>query len=139
MLAEGSIADLVVVGSDPSLDIAALRDVRGVVLRGRLLERAELDARVGDLRKILAEVSEAAKAPIEVAEPEVPDGSVLLSGLVETSNEGGRIGAERWAIVRAQNGDVSFCGRRVVPGTSKAARVEIEVVQTARKAKLHSF
>jgi hypothetical protein len=139
-LAVGSVADVVLLGADPTEDIEALRDVRGVVLRGRLLEKAELDARVGELKKILGEIRALASAPIEVDPPSVPAGSTeLLSGLAETSTEGGRIAAERWAIARAKNGDVSFCGRRVVPGTSKASRVEIDVIQTLRKTQLVSF
>lgn len=138
-LAPGSVADVLLVGSDPSADIRALSDVRGVVLRGRMLERAEIEGRAAELQKLLADARAAATAPIEVAPPQVPAGTELLAGLVETLSEGGRIAAERWAVVRAQNGDVSFCGRRVVPGSSKAARVEIEVVQTTRKSQLQSF
>jgi hypothetical protein len=109
------------------------------VLRGRLLEQQELDQRVAELEKILGEIQALAAKPIEVDPPAVPEGTELLSGFAETSAEGGRLAGERWAIVRARNGDLSFCGRRVVPGTSKAARVEIEVVQTLRATQLMSF
>jgi len=138
-LAAGSVADVVLLGADPEQDIEALRDVRGVVLRGRLLEKPELDQRIAGLEKILAEIRDIASKPIAVDPPAVPEGTELLSGFAETGAEGGRIAGERWAIVRAQNGDLSFCGRRIVPGTSKAARIEIEVVQTLRGTQLTSF
>lgn len=40
----GNDADLVLLGSNPLLDVSATRDVAGVVLRGRWLPRDELDA-----------------------------------------------------------------------------------------------
>jgi len=101
-------------------------------LRGRLLERAELDQRVAAVRSRVLEEREAAERPIEVPPPRMPEGQVLLSGYAETSGAGGRIAGERWAIVRGANGDLTFCGRRRVP----TAGIEVEVAQTLRKDQL---
>ncbi len=46
---EGLEADLVLVDGDPLADLSALRRIAGVMLRGRWLDRAELDARLGAL------------------------------------------------------------------------------------------
>lgn len=40
-LAVGAVADLILLEADPRLDLSALRDVRAVVLRGRVIPRSE--------------------------------------------------------------------------------------------------
>lgn len=52
-LVEGSPADLVLLGADAFGDLAALADVRGVVLRGRHLDRGELDSVLEGLERQL--------------------------------------------------------------------------------------
>lgn len=42
-VAPGYVADLVLLGSDPTVDIAASRDLRGVMIRGTWLDRGALD------------------------------------------------------------------------------------------------
>ena len=44
----GLRADLVLLAGDPLLDVNRAREPLGVMLRGRWLERAELDALLGD-------------------------------------------------------------------------------------------
>ena len=44
----GLRADLLLLAGDPLLDVNSAREPLGVLLRGRWLERAELDALVGD-------------------------------------------------------------------------------------------
>lgn len=134
-LAAGAIADVVVVDGDPEKDVAALGKVRDVVLRGRLLERGDLDKLVEATRQVARAQREEAEKPIDVAEPSLPAGTVLLSGYAETSGAGGRIAGERWAIVREPDNDVDFCGRRLIP----EAGVEVEVSQTLRGKTLVAF
>jgi imidazolonepropionase-like amidohydrolase len=55
-VAVGQRADLLLLDADPREDVRHTREPRGVVLRGRWLPRAELDA-------MLAEVEAAVKAP----------------------------------------------------------------------------
>jgi imidazolonepropionase-like amidohydrolase len=42
-IAEGEVADLVLLDADPRLDIAATRAIRAVIMRGRLFDRDALD------------------------------------------------------------------------------------------------
>jgi imidazolonepropionase-like amidohydrolase len=49
-IATGQRADIVLLAADPLADISAVRDVRGVLLRGRWLPRETLDAMVAELR-----------------------------------------------------------------------------------------
>lgn len=135
----GQRPDLVLLERDPREDVANLRSVRAVVLRGRLLERAELDA---GRERLLAELREdrlAAERPIEVAPPRTPPGETLLSGMVETRVVGGRIAAERWAIVRGEDDRLHFCGRRVVAAANGGVAVEVEVRQSPKGDRLETF
>jgi imidazolonepropionase-like amidohydrolase len=43
-VAQGMAADLVLLDADPLADVANLRRIRAVMVRGRLVERADLDA-----------------------------------------------------------------------------------------------
>ncbi len=135
----GASADLLVLRADPRSDVAALREVAGVVLRGTWLERAALDERIAALRKSMAEARARAREPIAVAAPDLPEGTPLLRGMAETSATGGRICAERWAIVRGKDGSLSFCGRRLTPAGPKQPAIEVAVRQTVKDGRLESF
>ncbi len=50
-LRPGLAADLVWLRADPTADIAATRDIAGVMVRGRWLDRATLDAGLADIRQ----------------------------------------------------------------------------------------
>jgi imidazolonepropionase-like amidohydrolase len=56
-VAEGKLADLVLLEGDPLEDIDNVRKIRAVVFRGELLDRNELDG-------MLAGVEEAAQRPL---------------------------------------------------------------------------
>jgi len=51
----GARADLVLLGTDPLADIEAVRDVRAVVLRGRVLDRDDLDRLMDDAKGAVIE------------------------------------------------------------------------------------
>lgn len=138
-LREGAVADLVLLGADPGADVAALREVRGVVLRGMSLTRADLDAALGALRAAQAAAQEAAERGIAVAPPSLPQGREVLRGLVESRTAAGTIAAERWSIVEGVEGSLYFLGRRLMPGSAERASIEVETRQVVRGDKLDSF
>ncbi len=137
-LEPGKLADLVVLRSDPTLDIGALDAVETVVLRGRVLERAQLDGLLAQHRAAVDELKRRLAEPIAVEAPELPEGVVLLSGRVETGSSAGRLGAERWAVVREIDATLTFCGRCRWLGPQGSDRF-VEVRQRVRKDVLDSF
>src|SRR5690606_35252470 len=50
-LREGLAADLILLAEDPSTDIANTRSIRGVMVRGRWLDRAALDEGLAAIRR----------------------------------------------------------------------------------------
>jgi hypothetical protein len=138
-IAPGQVADLVLLGADPTSDVAALDDVRGVVLRGRALSRAELDSSLADLRRAQALAHEAGARAIEVAAPTLPKGREVLRGRVETRTPAGATAAERWSIVEGADEAVYFVGRRLMPGSAERPSIEVETRQGVRKGRLDSF
>jgi len=54
-LAEGKVADIVVLKADPLKDIGATRQIDAVVTRGRLLDRRRLDAMLAEVRDWVAQ------------------------------------------------------------------------------------
>jgi imidazolonepropionase-like amidohydrolase len=60
-IAAGKIADLVLLERDPRADVAAVRSVAGVCLRGRWLSREELDERLAQIARPLPEPEPAAE------------------------------------------------------------------------------
>lgn len=61
-IAPGKRADLVLLDADPTVDIRSTRRIQAVMLRGRLIQRAELDA-------LLAEVERSARPPFNQEPP----------------------------------------------------------------------
>src|SRR5690606_17094333 len=64
-LRAGLVADLLVVGADPRQGLATLRRPTHVVLRGRVLDREELDGLMARLVDAQAEVRARGAQPIE--------------------------------------------------------------------------
>lgn len=56
----GARADIVLLGSDPLADIEAVRDIRAVVLRGRVLDREQLDSLINDAEAAVLKSGQAA-------------------------------------------------------------------------------
>jgi hypothetical protein len=138
-LAVGRIADIVVVDGDPRADLSLLARPAAVVLRGRLLPRAELERRLAELEARVREVAERATEPIDVAAPELPEGEILLSGKVETRGGGQRLSAERFAVVREPDGTLAFCGRMRTPGSIGSPDTELAVTQQLSNGRLAAF
>ena len=138
-VAPGSHADLVVLREDPTADLAALSGIQLVVLRGVVLTRDELDQRLTSLQTRLQGARERLSRPIEVAEPALPEGTILLSGRTLTTSTVGNIAAERWAIVRELDDSITFVGRRLIPGGPGVPDVDVESTQRLQKGGLAAF
>ncbi|TAJ17159.1 MAG: hypothetical protein EPO68_09870, partial [Planctomycetota bacterium] len=135
----GRSADLVIVDGDPEANLAVLRKPRAVVLRGHWLERAALDAGVDRLHTALDARRARDREPLEVAAPELPAGTRVLSGHLEKFVLGTRVSGERWAAVREPDGALVFASRMVFPGDGSVAGREMTVLQRVRKGELEYF
>lgn len=134
-LEPGRVADVVALRADPREDVRALAEVELVVLRGRVIERAELERGVDAAR----EAAEAARAralrPLNVAAPRLPESQgrgelqVLLRGYAETRSLAERLAAERWAVARDHAGRLELVGRVVLPAAGEAPDGEMHVRQ----------
>jgi len=136
---EGLLGDLCVVEGDPRLGIEGLRRPRWVVLRGEALSASTLDERVSDLRARQAEQRAAAEEELVVEPPEIPEGELLLSGVVQTEAYGQRVGVERYAVVERPDGQMSYCSNTVVPATAAEGASRIQFQQTLEGKLVSSF
>ncbi len=128
-LEPGRVADLLVVEGDPRESLASLRRPQVVVLRGRVLEREELDGLRARLVAAQDELRLRDAQPIEVPPPDLPEGAVVLAGYVETSAYEQRYSAERYAVVRQPDGATAYVGRVVTPGGVGQTATELHLVQ----------
>jgi hypothetical protein len=136
-IAPGAVADLLVLGGDPREELAALRDIDTVVLRGRVLEWGQLDQQLAALELRLEELAERLDRPIAVEEPPLPDGAVVLRGLAESSSVAGRLAAERFAVVREVDDSLTFVGRRA--SRTAGGQVVVDVSQRYAGGRLAGF
>lgn len=128
-LRPGLVADLLILEDDPRAGLATLRRPSHVLLRGRVLDREELDGLLGRLVEAQAEIRERDREPIEVPAPELPAGALMLSGYVETSAYGQRFSGERYAVVREDDGTLAYVGQVVTPGGIGAPPTVLHVLQ----------
>lgn len=138
-LEAGKLADLVLLRADPTADIRALSQVEAVVQRGRAFARTELDARLEALRLKYSSAKAQAQAPLEIGPVALPEGTQLLSGVVETIAVTGRVAGERFAVVRELDGTETICGRRRILPTGGNPETEVETRQRVVKGALDSF
>jgi len=134
----GKLADLVLLRADPSADIAALRKPEWVIHKGSAVSRATLDEQVAALRARQSAAQAAANRPIEVGDPPKIAGELVLAGYTETMTLGVRSAAERYSAVRAPDGKLNLCGRRVVP-QDDGTQVEVESLLRLADTKLEYF
>jgi hypothetical protein len=138
-IAPGYVADLVVVGSDPRRSVGALRDPELVLVRGRVLEREDVDAQLQDLAARQQSVREELAALLAVDPPDVPEGEVVLSGTVESKAYGLRVSAESYAVVRLLSGATAYCARVRTPSTANEVGREVHLVQVLKDGLLQGF
>jgi hypothetical protein len=132
-------ADLVVLREDPCEDIARLQLVEGVVRAGELYPREVLDGRLGALREAQQAARSARVGALDVPEPRLPKGEILLSGHSESFALGERLGGERWAVVRDDLGRLFFCGRSRRAPRGEQPELALEIEQCFVRGKLESF
>ncbi len=138
-LAPGKVADVVCVKDDPSAGIGALRDPETVVVRGHVLEREQIDDMLTALANRITATRERLAKPIEVAEPEVPAGEVVLAGIADVWSFGWVIRAERYAVVREPDGALTYCSRTQYREIEGQEPMEMEVLQRTREGKLDEY
>lgn len=140
-LAPGKVADLLGVVADPEADIAALRDPKLVVLRGRVLGERELDGLADDLRarQSALQARVAGSAPFPIDPPRLPEGTVLARGAVEHRLQGLRYTVESWAVVRAPAGALVYATRLRTFGGVFNADTDLHLAQTIENDRLVGF
>jgi hypothetical protein len=132
-------ADLVVVRTDPRTGIGALHRPEYVVVRGQVLARRDLDAKLAELRAAQARAKAELAKLLEVEAPPLPPGDVILKGRVETRAIGLRVSAERFAVVRRFDGALAYTGRVRTPGQATTLDTETLVTQVVEGGALSSF
>ncbi len=132
-------ADMIAVKNDPRESIGALYKPEYVVLRGRVLSRKVLDALETELKGTQKRMREELERPIEVADPDLPDGDVVLTGHVETRAIGLRISGEKFGVVRRFDGALVYCGRVRTAGQGTSPATETTVSQVVADGRLVAF
>lgn len=135
----GKIADIIVLGGDPRENLEHLRSPKFVVLRGRLLRRSDLNNLVESLVERVGKIKATAAAPIEIGALELPEGEVVLEGLIENSAHGQRLSAERYAVVKGEDESLTYVGRLVTPSTATYAMTVLNTRQRVVKNHLMEF
>ncbi|MEX1025421.1 MAG: hypothetical protein WD226_10135 [Planctomycetota bacterium] len=128
-LTVGRVADILVVSGDPTDSLASLRSPEIVVVRGTVLERDELDEVVETARAESAARRREKSAELIVDAPDLPEGHVVLSGRVHTTALERTVTAERFAVVRTEEGSIVYVARVVYPDEEGLRRV-MHVSQT---------
>ena len=128
-LTVGRVGDLVVVPRDPLEDLKVLRDPEMVVVRGRVLDRVDLDDLVKTAKLEAAERRTERAQSLVVEPPELPPGHVVLTGRVHTTALERTVTAERFAVVRTDEGSIVYVSRIVYPSEEGISR-ELSVSQT---------
>ncbi len=138
-LREGLIADLLVSSEDPRESLAGLRRPSGLVVRGVWLDEAYLS----ELRDTLVELQQEARVqaalPLEVPRPELPEGTVVLEGRVESQAFERVVAAEEYWVVRCFDGQTAWCSRMVTPASIGVAPSSQTLVQRFEGDKFTSF
>jgi hypothetical protein len=98
-----------------------------------------LEERVVDLRKRQAEQRLAASEELVLDAPQIPEGELILSGVVQTEAYGQRVGLERYAVVRRPDGQMSYCSLSVVPASVSEGSARIQFQQTIKGKVVSSF
>jgi hypothetical protein len=139
-LAAGAWADVLVLEADPSEDLARLLDPAWVIVRGRPLARAELQARLQGLGERQAALRARLAEPIEVEPPpEAEEGHLILEGTVETTVLGMRLSTERYRVIRISDEVLLYTTRVVHPPTGQGGGRELTLEQFVRNGRLEQL
>ena len=138
-ISPGKLGDLLVIDGDPRVTLSGLRRPRWVLLRGEALSAQVLEERVQDLIRRQEEAKAASEVELVVEAPELPEGELVLSGRVVSEAYGQRLGVERYAVVKRDDGSMSYCSRTVSPATATEAASHMEFQQTIAGRVVSSF
>jgi hypothetical protein len=138
-LAPGLVADVLVLGADPRVSVAALRAPELLLVRGHVLDAETLRDRLATLAAGLAEERASLARPIEVEAPHTPSGACVLQGRVEVQSLSQSIRAERFAVVREPDGALAYCGRTAYRSAKGEPARRMDVLQRTRDGKLDEF
>ena len=132
IVAPGARADLVLLDGNPLENVAAYRDIAGVMAAGRWFDREALDSRLAGIKaasdRKAAVFRDAPAWPTQGAEI-VPISAEFVLEQGERSP-----GAERIATVAMANGSTAYLGQFLEPGGSvRNSRVELGDAGFARK------
>lgn len=138
-IAPGRVANLAVLGSDPTRTLEALRRPEIVVVRGQVRERFDLDDARAELVARFEAARAARRAPVALAPPPLEGAEVLCDGRIELISYGDRTAVERYAAGRRPDGEMIYGARiRVMPAGDRSA-LEMVVVQRMRGGLVDSF
>jgi len=129
-LVPGAFADVLVLDDDPEQDLAHLATLSQLVVRGRVLARSELEARVEAAVAYQRGVRAELARPLEVAPPpQGEQGTVVLEGTVESESFGVRLSSERYRVVVLGPETTLYTGRVVYPKSGTSAPRELTIEQ----------
>ena len=136
-LQTGAWADILVLDQDASEDLARLLDPAWVIVRGRPVARAELEARLKALGEREAGLRAQPATPIELEPPpQAEGGALILEGTVENSSLGLRLSTERYRVVRMPDDVLLFTARVFYPRGPQSDERELTLEQFVRKGRL---
>ena len=139
-LAAGRSADLLVLDQDPETDLAHLLDPAWVIVRGQVLERAELHQRLADLAERQGALRTALARPVEVAPPpQAEEGALLLEGTVATSAFGSPVSTERYRVVRVDLETLLYTTRVLFAPTPGTGERELTLELFVRRGALEQL
>ncbi len=135
----GARANLLVLRGDPRTSVQDLLDIERVILRGKLLEKDEIERGLAALARRHAATRAALQAPLEVEPPPLPEGGLLLlEGRVETRALGLRLSEERYRVARLADDKLAFLGHVVFVHQGDAPPRDMRVAQVTDQGELVS-
>ncbi|MAE28818.1 MAG: hypothetical protein CMJ87_07515 [Planctomycetes bacterium] len=138
-LTVGHVADILVLEEDPTVKLSALANPELVILRGQLIDREERQATLAELRDEQARRRVALAEPLEVPEPTLPEGDLVLAGRVETSGFGTRLSGERFAVLRTLDGGLAWVSHVRTPAAVFDDERNLTLDQRTREGSLQAF
>lgn len=121
----GKTASMVLLRSNPLTNIRNLREIEGVVLRGKYFDRAELQQMTAAVRKANRGDSVAKTAP--TADDYAPKGDVIRKGKYRSKFQGMPAGTESFAISKTENGFIISGENRPSGGMQPPCDVTVAV------------
>jgi len=137
---DGAPADLVVLAQDPTKDIGALRDPAYVMVRGKLLSREDIGARLEALSKAQAAARDTLSRHFDIEPPILSeDAKTLLSGEAEIYSGGLRLSQEHWIVGRMPDGSRVYGSHLIHLQSAGQGGRETMLAQRITKGLLDSF